>query len=136
MANSFNNVTLIGRVVDIPEMRSTQGGTQLVRFRLAVDRSYQKDGEKKADFISCVAWRQLAETISKYVGKGRLILVTGELQGSQHEEPETGKKRTDFSVQVERFVFLGTKNEGETQKTESVEVKVDESLFDDGDLPF
>ena len=72
MANlNLNKVVLCGRLTGDPELKQTQSGISVVSFTLAVNRRYQShsaDGQaqQQADFISCVAWRQIAEFISRY----------------------------------------------------------------------
>ena len=74
----LNKVLLIGRLVADPELKYTPSNVAVVAFKIAVDRSYQKQGEeKKTDFISCVAWRNTAEFVAKYFSKGQLINVVG-----------------------------------------------------------
>lgn len=103
----LNNVTLMGRLVADPELKTTQNGTSVVSFRLAVERNYAPQGqERQADFIPCVAWRQTAEFISKYFAKGRMIAVEGSLQSRNYED-KNGQKRTAIEVIVERVHFTG-----------------------------
>ena len=66
---SFNKVILMGRLVAAPELKTTPAGLPVTSFVLAVDRKYSKDGEKKADFITVVAWRQTAEFVCKYFAR-------------------------------------------------------------------
>ena len=75
----LNKTFLQGRLVADPELRHTASGVAAASFRLAVDRDFKnKDtGERHADFISCVAWRQTAEFVSRYFSKGRLAIVEG-----------------------------------------------------------
>lgn len=81
----FNKAVLMGRICNELELKTIQGGISVLSFRLAVDRSYQPKGEeRKADFFNIVAWRSTAEFISRYFGKGRMILVEGELQTRQY----------------------------------------------------
>ena len=104
----LNSVTLMGRLVADPELKTTQNGTSVASFRLAVERNYQPKGaaEKQADFIPCVAWRQTAEFIGKYFAKGRMIAVEGSLQSRNYED-KNGQKRTAIEVIVERVHFTG-----------------------------
>ena len=79
--SSLNKVILIGRLTRDPELRSTESGTGLCRFTLAVNRPYKKrDGNKETDFIDVVVWRKLAEICAKYLAKGRLAAVEGGLR--------------------------------------------------------
>lgn len=105
----LNNVTLMGRLVADPELKTTQNGTSVAAFRLAVERNYAPQGqERQADFISCVAWRQTAEFVGKYFTKGRMIAVEGSLQSRNYED-KNGQKRTAIEVLVERAHFADSK---------------------------
>ena len=81
----FNKVILMGRICHDLELKQTPHGVSVLSFRIAVDRNYQVKGEeRKADFFNIVAWRSTAEFVSKYFGKGRMIMVDGELQTRQY----------------------------------------------------
>ena len=70
----LNVVALMGRLVYDPELKTPQSGTNVCSFRIAVDRSFTRQGEeRKADFIDVTAWRQTAEFVSKYFQKGSRI---------------------------------------------------------------
>ena len=106
----MNICILMGRLTNEPELRSTQSGLSVCQFTVAVDR-YSKDGESKADFIPCVAWRQTAEFISRYFGKGRMIAVQGSLQVRSYDK--NGEKRYVTELIVDRAHFTGEKkNDG------------------------
>ena len=110
----LNHITLMGRLVRDPELRRTGSGVAVATFRVAVDRDYaSKDGgERKADFIDCVAWRQTGEFISKYFAKGRMIVVDGRLEMRDWTDKE-GNKRTSAEVIVENAYFGDSKRDGE-----------------------
>jgi len=81
----FNKIILMGRICHDLELKTTPNGVSVLSFRIAVDRNYQVKGEeRKADFFNVVAWRSTAEFVSKYFGKGRMIMVNGELQTRQY----------------------------------------------------
>lgn len=105
----LNSVTLMGRLVADPELKTTQSELSVVSFRLAVERNYAPQGqERQADFLPCVAWRQTAEFIGKYFTKGRMIAVEGSLQSRNYED-KNGQKRTAIEVIVERAHFADSK---------------------------
>lgn len=111
----MNICILMGRLTAAPELRSTQSGTSVLQFTLAVDRDYQKQGEERqADFIYCVAWRQTAEFISRYFGKGAMIAVEGSIQTRNYEDKQ-GNKRTATELIVNKAHFTGEKKEGGSQ---------------------
>ena len=110
----LNHITLMGRLVRDPELRRTGTGIAVASFRIAVDRDFgSKDGgERKADFIDCVAWRQTGEFISKYFAKGRMIVVDGRLEMRDWTDKE-GNKRTSAEVVVANAYFGDSKRDNE-----------------------
>ena len=110
----LNHITLMGRLVRDPELRRTGSGVAVASFRIAVDRDFApKDGgERKADFIDCVAWRQTGEFISKYFAKGRMIVVDGRLEMRDWTDKD-GNKRTSAEVVVDNAYFGDSKRDGD-----------------------
>ena len=107
----INNVVLMGRLTAAPELKTTQSGISTVRFSVAVERRYNKQGEdRQTDFIDCVAWRQTAEFVSKYFNKGSMIAVEGSIQTRNYED-KNGNKRKAVEVQVDNVSFCGSKSE-------------------------
>lgn len=102
----YNKIILIGRTTADPEMRSTTSGTAVTTFTLAVARTYKgQDGEKKTDFLDCVAWRGLAETVANHVKKGYLLAVEGRMETRSYEDKE-GNKRRVYEVICDNVRFL------------------------------
>lgn len=107
----MNKVILMGRLTRDVEMRQTPTGVSLARFSIAVDRGYTgKDGQRQADFINCVAWRQTGEFIARYFGKGRMIAVVGSIQ-TRTWDGQDGKKQYATEVVVDEAFFTGSKAE-------------------------
>jgi single-strand DNA-binding protein len=106
----LNHTILTGRLVRDPELRYTSSGVPVTNFTLAVNKNYKNDsGETEADFINCVAWRQVGETIGHLTHKGALIGVRGRLQSRSFESD--GKTVYVTEVNVEEFAFLEKKKE-------------------------
>lgn len=110
----MNKVILVGRLTADPELRQTQSGIASCRFTVAVDRRFadKNTGERQADFISCIAWRQTAEFVSRYFNKGKLIAVEGSLRNNNYQDknhPDVTHYTTD--VQVDNVEFVGGKGE-------------------------
>lgn len=130
---SYNRAILIGRLCNDPEMRTTPNGINVATFRIAVDRPGK---EKKADFITIVAWRQAAEFVCRYFSKGKAIGVEGSIQTRDYTDKE-GNKRTAFEVVTDRVFFVENKREGNSQPDA---VYTPDNAFqvvdDDSDLPF
>jgi single-strand DNA-binding protein len=90
----LNRVVLIGRLATEPELKYTPNGVAVTSFRLAVNRRFKNaQGEREADFIDIVAWRQTAEFAANYLGKGRLVAVEGSLQVRSYQAQDGSKRR-------------------------------------------
>lgn len=110
MANlSFNQVVLCGRLTANPELRTTNGGTSVTSFRIAVNRR-SREVQTQADFIDVVAWKERGENIAKYFTKGDSIFIVGELQTREWTDKQGGK-RTTVEVVVSDFRFVDSKSE-------------------------
>lgn len=109
---SFNKVILMGRITADPEIKQSASGVAVTSFSLAVDRRLSKDGERKCDFITIVAWRQTAEFICKYFDKGSAMLVCGELQTRSWEDGN-GNKRYATEVVASEVTFCEAKRDSE-----------------------
>ncbi|MCR4794479.1 MULTISPECIES: single-stranded DNA-binding protein [Ruminococcus] len=110
----MNKVILIGRLTADPELRQTQSGIASCRFTVACDRRFadKNTGERQADFISCTAWRQTAEFVSRYFSKGKLICVEGSLRtGSYQDKNHSDVTHYTTDVFVDNVEFVGGKNE-------------------------
>lgn len=102
----MNRVVLVGRLTKDPELKRTNADIPVVQFTLAVDRQFSsQNGERQADFISCVVWRQQAENLAKYMRKGSLIGVEGRLQVRTYEDAG-GVKRYVTEVVCDQIQFL------------------------------
>ncbi len=108
---SYNKVTLVGRMTGDPEVRNTSGGLKVAQFTVAVDRAFGKgeNGEKKTDFFRCKAWRQRADFVEQYVGKGRLVLVEGRVELNDYLDKE-GQKRYITEISVDSVETLDSRN--------------------------
>lgn len=109
----YNRIILMGRLVADPELRQTQTGLSVCRFRIAVDRFAKQGEERKADFISCVAWRQTADFISRWFAKGQLIHIEGRLQNADYTD-RNGVKHYAMEVQVDAAAFCGDRQSQQT----------------------
>ena len=102
----MNKVILIGRITKDPELRRTPTDVPVVQFTIAVNRNYQnKNGERQADFISCVAWRGQAEFISRYIRKGYLMSIEGRIS-TRNYQGQDGQMRYVTEVVVDQVENL------------------------------
>jgi single-strand DNA-binding protein len=106
----LNRVILIGRLTHDPELRYTPAGVAVTQFTLAVDRPFSgQGGQREADFIPIVTWRQLAETCANYLRKGRLAAVEGRIQVRNYDNNE-GKRVYVTEVIADNVRFLESAN--------------------------
>lgn len=102
----INRVVLVGRLTRDPELRYTPSGVAIATFTLAVNRTYaNQQGEREADFISCVVWRKPAENVANFLKKGNLAGVEGRIQTRSYDNQE-GKRVYVTEVLAESVQFL------------------------------
>jgi single-strand DNA-binding protein len=84
---NINSVTLVGRLTKDIELRKTSSNTSVCNFTVAVDRRFQSQQQngQSADFISCIAWRQSADFLAQYAGKGTIVGVEGRIQTRSYD---------------------------------------------------
>lgn len=114
----LNQVTLVGRLARDPDLQTTGQGVPRAWFVLAVARAGPgTDGERDADFINVVAWRQLASIVGEHLQKGRLIGLTGRLRVDKFED--AGTWRTTVEVVADQIVFLDGPRKAQTAASEA-----------------
>ncbi|WP_369350423.1 single-stranded DNA-binding protein [Streptococcus hillyeri] len=130
----INNVVLVGRMTRDAELRYTPSNVAVATFTLAVNRTFKNDaGEREADFINCVIWRQSAENLANWAKKGALIGITGRIQTRNYENQQ-GQRVYVTEVVAESFQLLESRNqqgnqEGAFGNSSPADIK-------DDDLPF
>lgn len=133
----MNNISIVGRVTADPVLKKTPNGNDVVAFTVAVDR-YVKEGERKADFIPCVAWKTTALFIGRYFKKGQFIGLTGRLESRPFTDKD-GNKRTAYEVVADRAYFTENKNADEKPTADIQPEGLDDFssvASDKGNLPF
>lgn len=114
----INNVVLVGRMTKEAELRYTPSNIAVATFTLAVNRDFKgENGEREADFINVVLWRQAAENLANWTKKGSLIGVTGRIQTRNYDNQQ-GQRVYVTEVVADRFQLLESKgdNQGQTQQ--------------------
>lgn len=118
----LNHITIMGRITKDIELRRTGTGVPVASFTLAVDRDFkEKNGEKITDFIDCVAWRNTAEFVEKYFGKGKMAVVSGSLQIRSWKDKDGNNRRT-AEVVADNVYFGDSKKEGEVPANKDFEI--------------
>ncbi|AZF89032.1 single-stranded DNA-binding protein [Streptococcus phage CHPC642] len=102
----INNVVLVGRMTKDAELKHTGNNIAVASFSLAVNRNFKDaNGEREADFINCVIWRQQAENLANWAKKGALIGITGRIQTRSYENQQ-GQRVYVTEVVAENFQML------------------------------
>jgi len=134
----MNNCNFTGRLTKDPELKTTQSGKKYTRFCLAVDGIKDKDGNKTADFIDCIAWNKSGEIIAQYAVKGSKLGVSGRLHTTTSEV--NGEKRKYTEIVVNEFDLLDFKPKDQPAQAEAapVEETTTQEIIDDTpqELPF
>ena len=136
----LNRVVLMGRLTADPDYRTTQNGTAMARFSLAVERDFSgPNNERQTDFLDVVVWRQRADFVNKYFHKGQLVAVQGSIQTSSYTDRE-GNKRKAWDVIADQVYFAeGKRDSGNNYDNENAvghNVNVEyESNYSNNDLP-
>lgn len=108
----INNTVLVGRLTKDVELRYTPSNVAVATFTLAVNRSFKNEnGDREADFINCVMWRQQAENLANWAKKGALIGITGRIQTRSYDNQQ-GQRVYVTEVVAEQFQLLESKGQG------------------------
>lgn len=132
----LNTVVLIGRLVRDPELRYTPGGVAVGSLVIAVDRPFtNQQGQREADFIDVVVWRQLAENCANHLTKGRLVAVEGRLQVRSFETQD-GQRRRVAEVVARDVRFLDRPRDEKRAASGEMEGLGQEIEFPEEEVPF
>lgn len=112
----INNTVLVGRLTKDVELRYTPSNVAVATFTLAVNRTFKNEnGEREADFINCVMWRQQAENLANWAKKGALIGITGRIQTRSYDNQQ-GQRVYVTEVVAEQFQLLESKGQQGNQQ--------------------
>jgi len=131
----LNRVFLHGRLTKDPDLRTTASGIAVCRITIAVDQTYSKDGDKKTDFIDCIAWRKTAEFVDKYFSKGTAIIIEGSLHNNNYED-KNGVKHYSYTVTAENVYFAESKKPANGTSAANGDDSFAEEVLVDGEMPF
>lgn len=143
----LNNVVLVGRMTRDAELRYTPSNVAVATFTLAVNRAFKNEnGDREADFINCVMWRQQAENLANWAKKGALIGITGRIQTRSYDNQQ-GQRVYVTEVVAEQFQLLESRNSQGQQNNQGQRAETQQQAPDfsrntnpldisDDDLPF
>lgn len=146
---SINRVVISGNITRDPELRSTQGGMEILALGVAVNdrRKNQQTGEWEdvPNFVDCVMFGNRAKSVSRFLSKGSKVAIEGKLRWSQWERD--GQKRSKIEVVVDEIEFMTSRGDGQHAAAPQTAPAphpyqppiaapvVDASVYDD-DIPF
>lgn len=136
----LNSICLVGRLTKDVELRYTPSNVAVATFTLAVNRTFKNEnGEREADFINCVMWRQQAENLANWAKKGALIGITGRIQTRSYDNQQ-GQRVYVTEVVAETFQLLESKGQGNQGQQQAPDFSRSASTnpldISDDDLPF
>ena len=132
----MNKVELIGRLTKDPEIRNTANQVPFCNFTLAVDRSFKdSNGQRQADFINCVAWRQTATFIQKYFRKGNRLGICGSIQTRSYQD-QNGQKVFVTEVIADEAEFIESNNAQAPAPAQQAPEPEPQAQEEGGGLPF
>lgn len=137
----INNVCLVGRMTKDAELRYTPNNQAVATFSLAVNRNFKsQNGEREADFINCVIWRQQAENLANWAKKGALIGITGRIQTRSYENQQ-GQRIYVTEVVADNFQLLESRKDRESGTSQGYSQpdfgrQSEPFKIDDDSLPF
>ena len=133
----MNKVILIGNLTRDPELTTTSSGVSVCKMSIAVNRNFTNaNGEREADYINAVTWRDLADNCSKYLVKGKKVGVVGSIQTRSYETDEGGK-RYIMEVMASEVEFLSSKDsDARPAPPPANKSKVNQTSIPDDELPF
>lgn len=135
---AINNVVIEGRMTKDPELRATSDGRSVTRFSVAVDRAYQKEGQREADFIGCVAFGKTAEFVDKYFKKGKGVSVIGNIRTDSYTNSK-GERVFTTTVVADRVFFpVAPPKNDSADRPEEEQSSIPEGfeMLTDDDVPF
>ncbi len=115
MADGINKVILLGNLGKDPELSYTQSGTARCKFPLATGETFTNNAgerQERTEWHNIVVWGKQAESVGKYLQKGRQVFVEGRIQTRSWDDEKTGQKRYMTEINAQRVVFVGGRGDG------------------------
>ncbi len=136
MAGSVNKVFLMGNLTRDVQVKHTANNTAVANLGLAVNRRYRNNAgemQEETTFVDCEAWGRTAETMGKYLTKGRPVFIEGRLRLNEWQDRD-GNKRSKLLVVVDQFTFVDSRGGGGSGSSESQSYQPANTSADD--IPF
>ncbi len=134
---SYNKVILMGNLTRDPELKQTPSNQSVAQIGLAVNRKFKgREGDMREEttFVDCEAWGRTAETMSKYLSKGKPVFVEGRLKLDQWQDKD-GNNRSKLKVVIDTFQFVDSRGTQSGQSQQPATATANITPQDD-DIPF
>jgi single-strand DNA-binding protein len=140
---SYQKIIIVGNLGRDPEMRYTPDGTAVTSFSIATNRRWtNSDGSQGEETVwfRVTVWRRQAETVAKYLAKGRQVMVEGRMTpdratgGPRVWTSQDGTPRASYEVTADRVIFLSGRTEGQFAEGEGT--SADQNFVAEDDIPF
>lgn len=133
---SINRVEITGNLTRDPELRTTQSGTPVLQFGVAVNERVKQGDEwiDRPNFLDCVMFGKRAESVSNFISKGSKVAVEGKLRWSQWEDKNGGGKRSRVEIIVDEIEFMSRSDSGGRQSAPAATARPTD-VYDE-DIPF
>ena len=126
----MNRLTIIGNLVNAPELRTTTSGKSVCTFTVAVNRRKKVEGQPEADFFRVSAWEQRGEVCAKYLAKGKKVAVIGAVSVRTYQT-QSGEHRASMEVLADEVEFLSGRQENVDQSSGMQKVNDADNPFQD-----
>ncbi|WP_297208292.1 single-stranded DNA-binding protein [uncultured Brachyspira sp.] len=144
MATDFNNVTLIGRLTADPVTKYLPSGSAVVEFSIANNYYVSTKDTTEVNYFDVVAFGKMAETVGKYLTKGKQVAISGTLRQERWQDKDTNASRSKVRIIMQTMQMLGTSGVGSgpasmdtTYSPSASSSNVDLGSFEDDDeVPF
>jgi single-strand DNA-binding protein len=118
----MNSINVVGRLTRDPELRTTEGGTEIAGMRLAVPRRLKGGDQQPPVYVDVTAFGKLAETCAEYLGKGRRVAVSGRLEYSEWTDDDDAK-HSKHEVVADQVDFLDAPANGQPAAEHATEAE-------------
>ncbi len=128
--SDHNNVTLIGRLTVDPQRKYTQSGKEIAEFSIANNYYISTKNTTEVNYFDVVAFDKLAETVNKYLIKGKQVLISGTLRQERWQDKNTNSTKSKIRIIMQSMQMLADKKESNNNIIQNT------SQGDDEDVPF
>ena len=144
MASDLNNIMLIGRLTKDPESKYLPSGSAVVEFSIANNYYVSSKNSNEVNYFDVVAFGKMAETVAKYLTKGKQVAISGTLRQDRWQDKDTNAPRSKVSIIMQSMQMLGSASVGAVNNMDATYTPIPQSgadvdlggFSDDDEVPF